>query len=437
MILGSVILVFSFLLIYLNILLFELKKEKIEAQSQNLISQSFFSIPYNEEDLHQYVEELMNRQSDEISIHELKPRFQSIFSEYNTVATKIDRVFAQMGLKVRYKWTISIPKFEIRDSDKITALIDSKNERSKELVLFGKSEIKPEATPYLFYKIGDHHFNQVNLYIEFLDIYTVIAKQLVPIIIVDVFLILLFILTMRHSIRTLLQQHKMVRLQTDLLNAVSHEFNTPLSTIQIGGQALLKLKERADSDIINEVAHSIIRQQGYLKNLVDQILTLGISERKEPTIDTGVYVVEAFIKDIGNRWMEDKNKAEVFLKMQRFPDCEVMIDPHLIKLMLFNILDNALKYSDKKPVVIELWGSIKGRKLNLFVHDNGPGIHTLDVKNILKKFYRGKNAKNSKGLGLGLYLVDRIIKMHQGTCKIGGNTEEGTKVTITLPIYYE
>ncbi len=437
LVLSSTVLVFTLLLIYLNILLFKLKKEKIEAQSQNLVSQSFFAIPYNAEGLHNFVNELREQTQTEVPRTQLLSRLKDIFKEYSTVSSSIDTVFSQIGLSVDYEWTVSIPKFEIRDSDTTLALIDSKNKRSEELILYGKNTISQDASQYVFYKIGGHHFNQVNLYIEFSNIYSVIARQLIFVLIADVLLILLFAAAMRYSINTLIQQHKTVNLQTDLLNAVSHEFNTPLSSIQIGGQALLKLKEKADSNLIKEIANGIIRQQKYLKNLVDQILTLGVSESQKLILETSIYNANELIKDIGDKWMEGKNASDVIFKVEDISQSEIAIDPHLLKLALFNIFDNSLKYADKTPVEIKLRGEIQGKKINIIIEDNGPGMNAFDLKNGLKKFYRGRGSKNSKGrgLGLGLYLVNQIAKMHRGNCKIESNEGMGTKVIIALPVY--
>ncbi|NAS32000.1 hypothetical protein GTQ40_13525 [Flavobacteriaceae bacterium R38] len=436
--LSSAILVFLLLLIYLNILLFRLKKEKIEVESQNLVSQSFFSTLYNEKGLHIYVDELLEQEINQVPIEQMRSRLQNIFKDYDTISAKIDTVFSQMELAVDYEWTISTPRFEIRNAEKTIALVDSKNKRAAELVLYGKDVISPDATQYLFYKIGDNYFNQINLYIEFTNIYTVIAKQMILVIVIDIFLVFLFAAIMRHSIKTLLRQHNIVTLQTDLLNAVSHEFNTPLSAIQIGSQTLLKLEERADSNVISEIAHGIIRKQKYLKNLVDRILTLGISESKGITPDIDIYNADELINDIVKKWMEDKNVAAVHFEIGDLPDCQVNIDPHLLKLTLFNILDNALKYADKEPVTINLWGIQVGKRIKIFIKDNGPGMSVSDLKNVFKKFYRGEHSKNSKrGLGLGLYLVKQILKIHNGTCQIKSNKDEGTTVIITLPLYYE
>lgn len=414
-----------------------MKKEKIETQTQNLVSQSFFAIPYNEEGLHKYVEILLEQEQTKIPTNLLQSKLKEIFKEYNSIDTKIDTVFSQLGLDVNFEWTISIPKFEIRDKDKTIAIIESKNDRLKELILFGKNNISPHAAKYIFYKIGSHHFNQVNLYIEFLNIYALIARQLIFVLIADILLIFLFAAAMRYSISTLLQQHKRVTLQTDLLNAVSHEFNTPLSSIQIGGQALLKEKVQEDSILIENIAHGIIRQQKYLKNLVDQILTLGISESHGSILENGIFSTNELIHDIGNKWMEGKKTEEILFKFGDFPNCEIVVDPHLLKLALFNVFDNTLKYADKSPVEINLWGELKGKKLKLFIHDNGPGMNSFDMKSAFKKFYRGKATKDSKGrgLGLGLYLVNQIVKIHKGKCFIDSQPGKGTKIIINLPVY--
>ena len=90
----------------------------------------------------------------------------------------------------------------------------------------------------------------------------------------------------------------------------------------------------------------------------------------------------------------------------------------------------------KLLVEINLRGALQGKKINIIIEDNGPGMNAFDLKNVLKKFYRGSGSKNSKGrgLGLGLYLVNQITKMHKGICKIESEGM-GTKVIIALPVY--
>jgi signal transduction histidine kinase len=435
-VLISTILVFALLLIYLNIVLFELKKEKIETQSQNLISEAFFSTPYNSKGLAKYVQQINDRGINNISSGELQTDLKEIFRAYESVSLDIDTVFNRLGLKLDYEWSITIPKFEIRDSLGSAVLIDSKNINSDDLVLYGKERVSNDASKYVFYKIGTYHFNQINLYIEFLNIYSVIAKQLIAVLIADILLVILFTLAMMHSIKTLIRQQKLVTLQTDLLNAVSHEFNTPLSSIRVGGQALLKLKDHNDQAIIYNVAHGIIRQQQYLKRLVDQILAIGMSENKKSIVDIEIFRADILIDEIRKKWISASTKNNQIVEIEGIPGCDIAVDPHLLELALFNIFDNSVKYADNNTLQIKISGELKRNKLQINILDNGPGIAADELKNVTKKFYRGSAVKKSKGagLGLGLYLVNQIIKIHKGSCEIKCEKGAGTKVIIILPV---
>ncbi len=437
LVLISTILVFVLLLIYLNIVLFQLKKEKIETQSDDLISQAFFSIKHNTTGLNNYVNNIIDSENGAVSLNNLQNELRNIFYNYKTVSTKIDTVFEQLGLNLKYEWTITVPKFEITDSLVTTSLIDSKNKRTNDIVLYGKEHISEDASRYVFYKIGNQHFSQINLYIEFKNIYSLIARQLVAVLIADILLIILFTMAMVHSIKTLLKQQRIVTLQTDLLNAVSHEFNTPLSSIRIGGQALLKLKDNGDPVTINNVATGIIRQQQYLKNLVDQILAMGVSENRRTVIDGEVFRAHILVDEIVRKWTV-ATENEKAVELGKIPDCEITVDPHLIELALINIFDNSVKYAQSPTLQIKIDGELRKNKLRLSIYDDGPGIASADLKNVLSKFYRGKAVKEAQGsgLGLGLYLVNQIIKIHKGSCEVESQDGEGTKVIIVLPVKY-
>ncbi len=439
LILSSSIFLFVGLLVYLNLTLVQLRKDKLISDSMNAVSESFFAVPFNNEGMEEFVQNLIESDRKDIPRNELRAKFQEVLVQYKSLSKHIDTIFKQLGFDLKYDWTISVPKFELRYNDTTLILYDSNIQRSSELILFGKPEISEDAFKYLFYKTGSRHFEQVNLYIEFTNFYQVFSQQMILVYLVDILLIFLFAAAMRYSAKTLLLQRRTMNLQTDFLNAVSHEFNTPLSSIRIGGQALMKLRGSTNQDMITEFAGGILRQQSQLQNLVDQIVTIGVSENPNFILDENWRCAKDIITENVKIWSEGKDIRDVSIQIGDLPEGDIKTDLQLFRLVLNNLFDNAYKYCDSHPVLIKLWGEQHRRSYRIFISDQGPGISELDLKLVLKKFQRGQDVGGvkKKGLGLGLYLVERIMKLHNGNVEIKSKIGEGTQVILNLPVRHE
>ena len=109
----------------------------------------------------------------------------------------------------------------------------------------------------------------------------------------------------------------------------------------------------------------------------------------------------------------------------------VNIDIDKIKQVLINLIDNAFKFTETKGKIKVEFMRINGF-MNITVSDNGCGISETDLPRVTEKFYKGKNAKSQNGIGLSI--CDEITKLHEGTLKIESKENEGTKITVSIPI---
>jgi len=113
----------------------------------------------------------------------------------------------------------------------------------------------------------------------------------------------------------------------------------------------------------------------------------------------------------------------------------VMVDPELMKQVLSNLIENAIKYSPEESTVV-----VKSREENdqvlVEVIDQGVGIPTVDLPNIFMKFFRSHNVKTStiKGTGLGLYLAQYFVQLHKGQISVSSEPGQGSKFTVHLPL---
>jgi signal transduction histidine kinase len=225
------------------------------------------------------------------------------------------------------------------------------------------------------------------------------------------------------------------RLQTDFVAAVSHEFRTPLTSLRQIGEVLHDGRVAADRR--QTYYEAIVRQTERLHHLVETLLDFGRMEagrspyRKEP-IDLTSWarsVVNQFNHEVSARGYS----AEPTLADQPI---RVLGDPQALSNALWNLLDNAVKYS---PECRTVWIAIEQRDDAALIHvrDRGLGIPPGEQLEIFGKFVRGSEAKrlNIVGTGIGLAMVEHIIKAHGGSVRVNSQPGEGSTFSLVIPCH--
>jgi len=225
------------------------------------------------------------------------------------------------------------------------------------------------------------------------------------------------------------------RLQSDFVSAVSHEFRTPLTS-------MLHLTDSLDRGIVSDEARrrqyysALAHETTRLHRLVESLLNFGRMEagafeyRFEP-VDLAVLagdVVAEFRKEFAASGHRFELHAEDGLPPLR-------VDREALSRALWNLLDNALKYSPGRPAI---WVDLarEGKRVALRVRDQGPGIPVEEQKEIFNKFVRGAAARASsvKGTGVGLAMVRHTVRAHGGEVRVESRPGEGSTFTILLPL---
>lgn len=247
--------------------------------------------------------------------------------------------------------------------------------------------------------------------------------------------ILLFIFVfglLFYSIRTLIGQKKIAEIKTDFVNNITHEFKTPLATLSIATKLLSRERHSQEAE---EIVSVIERQNARLQKLTDQVVnhTLSYQEielKKEP-VNTGEYLsalLDDFLLSLGE--YKVTLVRDIDLKEQ-----EVQLDKFYLTSALLNLLDNAVKYNDAPVDITVKAAATTG--LELSISDNGLGIPAVHLPHLREKFYRIGNREehNVKGLGLGLYFVDQVIRAHGGDLHIESTEGKGSCFTLRLPFH--
>lgn len=236
------------------------------------------------------------------------------------------------------------------------------------------------------------------------------------------------------AIKSTAKELELAKLKSEFVSTVSHELRTPLTSIRYLTELLQRGRVQGE-DKKHQYYETITRESGRLSRLIENILDFstieaGMKEYKFEETD-----IAELAKDVASGFEEQVDRKEFTITSEiknQMP--KVPADTEALSRALFNLLDNALKYSGKvRNVSLRAWA--KGESVFLEVEDKGIGISKEEQKKIFEKFYRCDNARESdtKGSGIGLTLVAHIVKAHRGEVILESDEGKGTKITIKLP----
>jgi len=227
-----------------------------------------------------------------------------------------------------------------------------------------------------------------------------------------------------------LRQARLTRLKTDLVATVSHELKTPLAGMRLLVDTLLD-DPGSDPVKTREYLQLIARENARLSRLIDNFLTFSRMERNraqfEMTRTRAESVVQATVDSVGERYALEVSVA---------PDLPpIQADEDAVVTVLLNLLDNAYKYS-AEPRRIELSAYAEDGRCCFAVTDNGIGIPARQQRKIFRRFYQVERhlTRRPGGVGLGLSIVEFIVKAHGGTVRVESAPGSGSRFAVALPV---
>jgi len=218
-------------------------------------------------------------------------------------------------------------------------------------------------------------------------------------------------------------------LKNDFISSVSHELRTPLTAIKGWGETLMS-SGTSDSETLEKGLSVIVRESERLSGIVEELLDFskmqsGHLSYKMDKTDILAELMEAVV--MLNERAKREDKQIVFQDVEDLP--MVYGDKDRLKQVFVNVLDNAIKYSDQGCTVrVEAFES--DGYINVIITDNGIGIPKEDLPNVTEKFYKARSSR--RGSGIGLAVVEEIIRNHSGSLEITSEEGKGTVVAIKL-----
>jgi two-component system, OmpR family, sensor histidine kinase SenX3 len=232
----------------------------------------------------------------------------------------------------------------------------------------------------------------------------------------------------------LLREIKRNEQQDAFLNSVTHELKTPIASIRL---YLETLKTRdVNEEKRQEFYNIMLKDSDRLLNTVEQVLHASRSrDEKKLTNATNLGLTKLLqdsIEQIRSRYNFDEN----IISLTKSNDFNIIGDANELQTVFTNLLDNAVKYSDKDVKIVVSLKDFDEKFAEMRIKDNGVGIAKSQLKRIFNRFYRipSLSTQKAKGTGLGLFIVKSIVKKHGGKISVESEGEDlGTTFIVQLP----
>lgn len=227
------------------------------------------------------------------------------------------------------------------------------------------------------------------------------------------------------------KEKELNEIKSRFVSTASHEFRTPLSTVLSSAALLSKYVKTEEQDKRERHIRRIKDSVKHLNDLLEDFLSIGKLEEGKIRPQPEVTEVNEFLDEVAE---EMKAIAKPGQRILVEPDGDMLFttDRKLLKSILINLVSNAVKFSPEDGV-ISLQASNNNNHMVISVRDNGIGISEEDQQHIFTSFFRGKNALNIQGTGLGLHIVKGYVELLQGTIHLNSKLGAGTTITIELP----
>ena len=238
------------------------------------------------------------------------------------------------------------------------------------------------------------------------------------------------------SLRAMANQRKLDQMKSEFINNMTHEIKTPLATIGLACEMLRDETISQDSESRKNFIGIINDENQRMRVLVETILQSAKMSNKNFRINPKEVDIHQIIDKVSTSFklpISNRN-GKLTIDLQADPSVVVADELHITNLV-YNLIDNGIKYSSEAPDITVSTRIVEGQ-LELRVSDHGIGISKDDQKHVFEKFYRVStgNVHNVKGFGIGLNYVAQVVKLHHGHIALESELGQGSTFIVTLPL---
>lgn len=289
------------------------------------------------------------------------------------------------------------------------------------------------TSPTLKWKKDGHYFTVFfpKMSNKSLDAYEANSSPLLFMFAIIFFVLIFF----SFSINVILKQKRLSEIKTDFINNMTHELKTPISTIALASDVLIKGDFSNDEERLKRYAGIIFKENKRLEHQVERVLNVAKMDKESIELNLDALNVHEIIRELHDNFEFNQfsNGGSLTITLDA-TDPIIQGDQVHITNLFYNLLDNACKYCEQTPSV-SIHTKNEKAGISIEIADNGVGIKKENLSMIFDKFYRVPtgNLHNVKGFGLGLFYVKVIVEAHGGKINVKSSLGKGTTFTIWIP----
>ena len=327
----------------------------------------------------------------------------------------------------------------LQDSLKVTEITEAYQQRLKQELLpvpfsvsFADKAGGDDETDFSDVTVGFVH--PITYHLELGNTFPYLLRRLTLPILFSVFLVGVTILSFVLLYKNLLRQGRLAELKNEFIGNITHELKTPIATVGVAIEALKNFNAMEDPRRTKEYLDISSNELQRLSLLVDKVLKLSMFEKKEIDLQYETFDLREVVDEVIASMRLQIEKYRAVVSVTQSGNTNLQADRLHLLSVVFNLLDNALKYSNVQPVIdIRLEGD--NDTVQLRITDNGIGIAPEYRNKIFEKFFRipTGNTHNTKGYGLGLSYVAHVVQKHEGKISVDSKLAGGTTITISIP----
>jgi two-component system, OmpR family, phosphate regulon sensor histidine kinase PhoR len=274
----------------------------------------------------------------------------------------------------------------------------------------------------------------VTYHLELGNTFPYLLKKIMLPVLFSIFLVGVTILSFVFLYKNLLKQQRLAEIKNEFIGNITHELKTPIATVGVAIEALKNFNAMEDPQRTKEYLDISSNELQRLGLLVDKVLKLSMFEKREIELQHESFDLRTVVDEVVASMRLQIEKYQAVVSITQQGDTNLQADRLHLLSVVFNLVDNALKYSKERPVIeIRLEGD--KNTVEMQVTDNGIGIAPEYRNKIFEKFFRipTGNMHNTKGYGLGLSYVAHVVQKHEGKISVDSRPGEGTIITVSIP----
>jgi len=278
--------------------------------------------------------------------------------------------------------------------------------------------------------------NPVTYKLKLGNTFSYLMKQIRLPVLFSILLLGITVLSFVLLYRTLLRQRRLAAIKNEFISNISHELKTPIATVGVAIEALRNFGAAQSPERTKEYLDISAAELQRLGLLVDKVLKISLLESRKIELKKESFDIKALVMEVINIMKLQFEKYNAQVNVQITGDHFIIEADRLhITSVIYNLLDNALKYSKENPVIDLQLSSLPNDIIELRIKDNGIGIPKEYKSKVFDKFFRvpSNNTHNVKGYGLGLSYVKEIVSAHLGYIVVESEPGKGSTFTVKLP----